>query len=375
MKRTRLLLFSIGLLCFGGALAQSIKMEKHYDETYPAQKDGRIDIINKYGEVIIHTWAEDSVRITVQMTAEGKTTETVRKAMDKVNVVFRHVGTIITASTQVTQPGTGMLKDILTEVDDYSKNLFSSNKLTVNYEVWIPESFDLNIENRFGDIYTSSLSGDVSIDLAHGDLKTNKFFGSFTLRHSFGKSNVDFTENGTFILRGAESKIQSSVKLNIESSSSDLNIGKVDFLQLNSRNDKVAIGEVRELLAEGTFTDLNADMIMESARLDFNYGDVFITRIHKSFRSIDIIGKSADINLILDQASYIQAKIEAPEDKMFVPNSMLTLSKETVPETASIRLSGFVGNTQTTFSQLNIKSEGGQLIIAIKELPLFSNKN
>ncbi|MFT6868280.1 MAG: hypothetical protein ACJA08_003130 [Cyclobacteriaceae bacterium] len=65
----------------------------------------------------------------------------------------------------------------------------------------------------------------------------------------------------------------------------------------------------------------------------------------------------------------------ANEDKMIVPNSMFALRKDVEEETSLITLSGFVGNTQKSYGELNIRSEGGELIIAIKELPLYSDKH
>lgn len=376
MRQIRPYICSIALLIFGMAGAQSVKIEKNFDETYLAVAGGRLDIANKYGEVIIRTWDKDSVRVRVEMKAEGKTTEMLRKSMDKVDIVYHHVGNNISVTTRVIQPtGPGVLKDLLNEVDDYSKTLFASTKLTVNYEVWLPANFNLSIDNKFGDVYTSSLTGSVYISLAHGDIKANRLDGQLDLKHSYGKSSFDFVKKGSIVLRGAEIKIEQAERLNVESGSSELTLGKLEYLQLNSRNDKVSITEVNELLAEGSFTDLNVDLVLVSAHLDFTYGDIFITRIQRDFKSIDIIARSADINLILDQASYIQTKLEAPEDRMIVPNSMLTLSRDMLSDTGQVRLSGFVGNTQTKASMLNVVSDGGELIIAIKELPQFSSKD
>ncbi len=59
---------------------------------------------------------------------------------------------------------------------------------------------------------------------------------------------------------------------------------------------------------------------------------------------------------------------------MIVPNSMMVLSKTVDTATDRISLTGFVGPTQKNYGTLTVNSEGGEVIIAIKELPLFSNK-
>lgn len=374
-KMIRRYVFSLLLICVGlMAFAQSTRMEKQYDKSFLANDGGRLDVINKYGEVIVRVWNEDSVRVMVNIEAQGKTTDAVQKNMDRIDVTFRSVGDLITVSTVVSK-GSGFLKEILSEVDDYSKSIFGSNGIKVNYEIWLPENFNLNVENKFGNIYMADLTGDVNIDLAHGDLKANHLNGKLSLKHTFGKNNIDFVEDGTLVYRGVESRIKEAGQLNIESSSSDIELTKVAYALLNSRNDKVYVAESEELIGDGTFSDLSADILRRSANLNFNYGDIYFTRIQRDFKSISIVGKSADINLILDQGSYVLANITADEKSMIVPNSMLTLKKEMEEQTEQVTLSGFVGNTQKDYSELNIRSEGGELIISIKELPLFSDKD
>ncbi len=374
-KKYQKYVFSLLLLCLSViAFAQSTRMEKQFDKSFKASEGGRLDIYNKYGEVIVRVWNEDSVRVMVNIVASGKSAETVQKNMERIDVSFRSVGDLITVSTVVSK-GSGMFKELLSEVDDYSKSILGSNGLSVNYEIWLPSDFNLNIENKFGNIYMADLDSRISIDLAHGDLKANKLNGQVSIKHSFGKNNIDYINNGTLIFRGAQSKIRDAHMLNIESSSSEIELDKIDYVQLNSRNDKIYIAEVEEIVGDGTFSDLSADVLISSANLNFNYGDIYFTRIQRDFKSISLIGKSADINIILDQASYILANISANEDKMIVPNSMFALRKAIDEETTLINLSGFVGNTQKSYGELNIKSEGGELIIAIKELPLFSDKH
>ena len=151
-------------------------------------------------------------------------------------------------------------------------------------------------------------------------------------------------------------------------------MGEVESLQINSRNDKYDVEMIAEIIGEGTFTDLNLDFVSSTARLDFDYGEIFISRIEKDFSRIAIKGKSCDINMILDQASYIKTRIIGQEDRMILPNSMLGMKKEPLEEDR-ISLSGFVGNTNSTNSILDVDINSGELIISIKETDIFTNRN
>ncbi|MFT6866488.1 MAG: hypothetical protein ACJA08_001319, partial [Cyclobacteriaceae bacterium] len=297
-KNYQRFVFSLLLLCWSiGTLAQSTRMEKQFDRSFRASEGGRLDVYNKYGEVIVRVWNEDSVRVVVNIEASGKSSEIVQKNIGRIDVSFRAVGDLITVSTVVNK-GSGMFKEFLSEVDDYSKSILGSNGLTVNYEIWLPNDFNLNIENKFGNIYMADLDSRISIDLAHGDLKANKLNGQVSIKHSFGKNNIDYIKNGTLSFKGAQSKIRDAQMLNIESSSSEIELDKVTYAQLNSRNDKIYIAEAQEIVGDGTFSDLNVGVITQSANLNFNYGDIYFTRIQRDFKSISLVGKSADINLI-----------------------------------------------------------------------------
>lgn len=378
MKKTMKILLAFSLFIvftIDTIKAQTVKMQKDYDRSFHAPEGSRFDLINKYGEVIIRTWEHDSIRIVVEVIAEAKTTELVKKNIDKIDVQFRKVGSLISASTIVERGRTGFFKDLMNDVDDYTKSLFGGDRLTVSYEVYMPPKVNLNIENKFGNVYLTSLDGDLSINLSHGDLKAQNLNNELNLKHSFGKSDIQYVKSGSIVLRGGELKIEKADHIDIESSSSSIDLGTIQSLKFNSRNDKIAAESVNEVIGEGVFTDFSSDMILSGARLDFRYGDIYITRIEKEFKSINILSESADVNLILDQASYINTSIMGQENKMILPNRMLTLQKEKIPEFSAIKLAGFVGNTQERFSELVINNDGGKTIIAINELPLFSERD
>ena len=103
--------------------------------------------------------------------------------MRRVEVELRKVGTLVTGVTKFDQgKNRGIFGDLLDQVSDYSQTVIGSKKISVDYELWIPEDIDLTIENKFGDIYLASLTGPVSIDLSHGDLRANKVSNKLSLK-------------------------------------------------------------------------------------------------------------------------------------------------------------------------------------------------
>ncbi|WP_370088911.1 hypothetical protein [Ekhidna sp.] len=351
-------------------LLAQVRQERDFKRSFAVPENAKVEVVSKYGEVIVRTWNHDSVRFEVLVRAEGKNSAAVAKSMSRVEVKFRKVGSVISAVTEIGSSG-GFFGSVVSEVE----GAIGSNKLKVDYQVWLPKNVMLSVENKYGDLYMTNLEGRVDLNISHGDIKANNLTESLNLKHSFGKASFGKLKDGIFTLRGSEIRIDEAQNLNIESGSSEIRVDKIGRIQFNSRNDKIHLLEANEIMCEGSFTNLTSDLLTGSARLDFSYGDIYLSRIVKDFNSIDITGKSTDINLILNQASYIKTYIKGPEDQMILPNSMLTMQKELFANEGKISLSGFVGNTNSRHSQLIVEADGGELIVAIKETPIFVDRD
>ena len=360
----------IWIFLIAHSLTAQVRQERDYARSFAVPENGKVEVVSKYGEVIVHAWEMDSVRFKVVVRAEGRNSSVVSKSMSRVDVKFRRVGSVVSAVTEIGN-SSGFFGNVLNEVG----GAIGNNKLKVDYQVWLPKDVMLSVENKFGDLYMASLDGRVDIDVSHGDIKGQNLSSSLNLKHSFGKSSFGKLNDGIFTLRGSDIHIYEARDLNIESGSSEIRVNKIDRIQLNSRNDKIHLLDAYEVMCEGSFTNLTSDLLRGSARLDFSYGDIYLSRIIKDFNSIDITGKSTDINLILNQASYIKTYIKGPEDQMILPSSMLTMQKEIFSDEEKISLSGFVGNTNTRHSQLLVEADGGELIVAIKDTPIFVDKD
>lgn len=351
-------------------LVSQVRQERDFKRSFAIAEDSKVEVVSKYGEVIVRTWALDSVRFEVLVRAEGKNASMVSKSMSRVDIRFRKVGKVVSAVTEISK-GSGLFGNLVSEVE----GVIGSSRLKVDYQVWLPENVMLSVENKYGDLYMASMENQVDLNVSHGDIKATDIAKTLNLKHSFGKSSFGEIADGILTLRASEIQIDKATDLNIESGSSEIRVDDIEQIQLNSRNDKIYLLKAQQVMCEGSFTNLTTDFLTGAARLNFSYGDIYLGRIAKDFNNIDITGKSTDINLILNQASYIKTFIKGPEQRMILPNSMLAMQKELFADEGVISLSGFVGNTNTRHSRLNVNADGGELIVAIKETPIFVDRD
>lgn len=337
--------------------------------TFYSGNTDEVEITNRYGDVIVRAWDLDSVRFDVTLKAEGKTSDAVNKSMSRVDVRFLKVGSVVSAETTVGK-NRGFLGNALNNVE----GVVGANKLSVVFEVWMPKGLSLDLINKFGDVYLEDLDSDVRITLAHGDMRAGKIGGRFVLEHSFGKVSIRDLKNGNLKLRASELNLDQSERLEIESGSSKIYIGKTKTTEFNSRNDKIEIDDTQHLSGTGSFTDIHVHQVSHSARLELSYGELSLKQLSREFTGVSVISKAVDLSLGIDQASFIQASIKGETDRMVLPNSMLIMSKTTL-EDDRIWLAGDVGNTNKSKSKLELDMDGGSLVVAIKDTFLFSEKD
>ena len=136
------------------------------------------------------------------------------------------------------------------------------------------------------------------------------------MEHSYGKADFDFVNRDWFTLRGAETNIDEGSSFSFQSSSSEINLYNTHYVKLNSRNDKVKVVNINELVGQGRFTDLQAEGIVRNVDLDFKFGEISLSQIEQKFKTINLVSKSTDLTLTLNQASFIKSEITGDENKI-----------------------------------------------------------
>lgn len=368
-----LMLFSFSAIAEGGK--DDTKLTKNITKSYAMTSKSEVDITNKYGKVVVSAWDKDSVKIVVDIIAFGKNDDAVDKLMSKVNIDFMRSGDYLSVETKMNRKG-GSFGAVLSNIESYSKSLLNKNKVTIDYTVYLPVTSSLNLENKFGDVFIGNFDGNIDLDLSHGDLKARSLKGDSKILLSFGKGRIKYMKEGFLKLKGGEVEIDEGVKVNIESSSSELAFGDIKSLYINSRNDKIRTGSLQVLKGTGDFTDIFAENVELDLDLNLEYGEFFAERIGEDFNAISLNSKSADINLVLSPKSYFNANISGNEDRMIIPNSMLSLGKKDNSDSGyDFTLSGTVGYTRDQVGKVNIKAVNADLIISIKETAVFTKKN
>jgi hypothetical protein len=189
--------------------------------------------------------------VEIELIIRSNNLSKMNKTRNSIDFDFTATSYYVTALTNFGNTG----RQIFTELKNLSDALIpGKNSIEVNYRVFCPASINLSIINKFGDIYIDHLRGEVNISLANGDMKINSISGETQIDLSFGNGIINYLSDATISSSYSDINIKQSVKLKLNSKSSTLNIGEVDFLVVDSRRDKYIIDRLHTVRGSTNFT-------------------------------------------------------------------------------------------------------------------------
>ena len=335
--------------------------EKRLTRSFKVERKVSLEVTNKYGNVIVHSWQKDSIRIDLRVKGFGKDQEASEKLLNRVDFDFNQAGEFVVAET-VLDRSKGFFRDLWNDLNDFSKGMLGKHKLIIEYEIYAPESANISVINKFGDVYLDNFKGDIRVELANGDLKTDEILGHLKLDLSFGRATINKAKNGRLNLRSADVELENADDLDIKSSSSTLFISHLDLLSITSRNDKLQIDSIHTLRGESSFSKINIKKLTYTVFVDMNYGELNVTSINHEFRDIELIGKSTDFNLVFAKNSLIDIDLVGKDENMTLEYG----DYEKQPYESDDKLtkvSGMMGQGQSKNGIVNIHADGGRLIL------------
>ena len=339
---------------------QDVRMTKTVEEVFLLNEDGQVDIINKYGQVVVNTWAKDSVAVKVEIVGYGKNMETANKILSRVNFDFKKNGAYVNLET-VLDRNKGFIKEMWNNIGDYSKSILSKNKLEVNYDVKIPEGAQLHLDNKFGDVYLDEMYGKANISVSHGNLRSNNFTQPSKIDVSFGDVRIKKFTSGPMFFKAASVTILEAGTVDISSSSSEIALKRGNEVRFDSKSDKVLrIGEINRVRGKFNFSKISLARLNKSLDMQSGYGEIYLEEIAFSFSNINIVGKSTDISLNFEGNSYLDVDITAREEKLSLPRIEHNLSKQYVDDKAKfVKMLGFIGDKNNYPGKVSINAQSG----------------
>lgn len=379
MMKIWVLIFS--LLAFGakGAVEkiptpEDTKLTKEITKGFKTSEDVNVLITNKYGQVIVHTWAKDSVSVSVTVEVEGKNESEAAKQMDRIHVEMSQSMNQVSLETVFDQ-SSQFFKDLWNSVSEMSSAVSSKGKVSINYEFFVPEKANLDIVHKFGNVVVDGLRGKLKVDLNHGDFTTGDLANFANISLGFGRAKINSVDIAMINLKGATLLLAQANQLELNAASSEIELGTVENLKLASRNDVFKIARVNSFIGRSQFTDMNVKQLVGNIDVNLFYGGIFVEHVEMNFRQLQLTSKSAQVRVDFDVAATFTYKLSGRDDRIYLPAEFSDLQKRAdFQNEKNVLLTGEYGYNEPK-STVDIKAENADLTIKLAPtLPYSSFK-
>jgi hypothetical protein len=370
----RLLVLIIVAISYNYSLAHdNSKLAKTISKRYPVAPGSSLGLNNKYGDVIVKSWDKDSMAITVSITAFGKDDQAAERLLDRTEIQFMLVGSGVQVSTQLSKSD-GWMRDFWNELSGYSQTIISKDQLTINYQVYIPEDLDLEVYNKYGNVFLDDRLGTTRIDVSNGNFKAEELLGENYLSFKFGNADISKLVNGDVLLKSAELNLGQASTLNVQSNSSTILIDQVGKIKFTSRTDKITIRNSKEIAGQTSFSKVQIRELTGSLDLDTNYGSLELESIDPGFSEILVHGNSTDVDLRFDNMAHFNTRIVAKEGKFELPADHGLKQVYTDGTEKFVKSSGSLGRPKSNPGEVNIDAQGGKVQVHFVPFDAHSSK-
>ena len=304
---------------------------------------GNVQINNKYGQVDIRTWEKSRVKITVEIIVNAENESTAQKVFKKIDVKFHTNTSLVSAQTMIEETSSKWW-------------VWSEGKLDyrINYQVFMPASANLSLDNKYGEVYVSSISGDVDLKLKYANFIIDALSGNANSSLGNSHGSIGSVNNMNLAIKSGSISIGEVNNMEIGSKSATVNIGKAKLIVSNTSYDNYTIGTISELHNDGKFDNFEIgdaeDVFMESSYsnvvfkeinkyliLDLDNCNASIDKLSTSFKEAKLIGENTDFIMVLEPGALYQLDAFADYAKVKYPQHMSVTYEEEKSTTYAVK--------------------------------------
>jgi len=222
---------------------------------FSIRKDGKTGIMNKHGKVHINTWDKDRVKISVTIVVKAGNESVANEVFDRISINFDYDDDHVNAYTEI-KPAKKTWWNWSGGNTDYS----------INYEVYMPETNELELEAKYCDVYVGNVLGEASISVKHGDLRVDELGDDLSLYVAYGNGTIAKVDDVSAEISYSNFTLKEASDVDLLSKYANITIEQAEDLQCQSKYDNYHIGRVKEFRNEGKHDNFELDFT-ESARV------------------------------------------------------------------------------------------------------------
>jgi hypothetical protein len=273
-----------------GTKAVAAEKTKEYHESWPANSVQTLEVNNRFGDVKVTHKGGSDVTIDVLITVETANERRADELLDQITVSFSKTGNTVSAETHL------------------SRGFKTNLQFSIDYEVNIPPDKNLNITNKYGNVFVNELNASGTFDVQYGNFNANQLntpsSGALKLTLAYGKGGVENANDMTVTVQYSTLNFGQLKDLKLNSKYNVINLDEANSIVTDSKYDTFNFGKLGSLSAETKYTRIQIDELLESLKVDAGYGGIKVGNVDSGFEFISITSSYGQISLGLGNASY-----------------------------------------------------------------------
>ncbi|MBC8319727.1 MAG: hypothetical protein H8E34_03280 [Bacteroidetes bacterium] len=320
------------------------------DKKFEINENAKLIVDHEFGNVRCKNWDQNA--ISVKVTVKVKT-DNVQKAEKIISSIIIDVK--------------GNMDEVIARCDLNQKKFGDKSiKVTIDFDIFMPETISLDMEHKFGNAYIEHVSGPAKISSEYGSLEIVSLSNiENELELNFGEGVIKNITVGDLEISYSQFRIHKSENLTIESEYSDVNIDESKSLSIELEGGHSKIGYVEKIDARTSFSNLEIQNITESLLAVTEYGNLSIGYVDKDFSSVSITNEFGAIALNFDKGATYSFIAEGEYCSIKYPDELAKISYMNESHFSKV-IKGVIGSGTTPKSSVTLKSEYGAVNITAK---------
>lgn len=279
---TKILIILVASVALTGNLyaRHADDFSKVITKEFPVSKDARLIVDNKYGDIQCNNWDKDAISIEVKIRVQARNQDVANAFFDKIKINLSGTTSLVEARTVITE------------------NLRMNGSFSIDYTINMPSWINLEVNNKFGDLFVNELTGKAKIDVGYGNVEIRKLSNSDNLVDiKFGNASIDWINGAVMNLKYSnfEGTYAGSLKLN--SKYSNFNGSQVIALDMLFEGGKLELESSSLVTCKSKFADISFGKVEQKIDLDNQYGSFTADDINADFTSIAIVNSYGNIDI------------------------------------------------------------------------------
>lgn len=270
---------------------------KNIKKEYTVDSDALLKINNKYGNVDVTSWDGNKILIEIKITVKGNDEEKVIKRLSMINVDFEASRNLVSARTVIEKKSSKW---------SWNWGRKSNVNYQINYNIKVPITNNVHLNNDYGNIYLNELKGDANINCDYGKIiigdllsVNNKINIDYCSASTIGKMN-----GGSINADYSKFTVEEADKIGLNADYTTSVFENLKTLNYNCDYGSLKVNNASSITGNGDYLTTRLGNIAKKVAISSDYGSIRIDALKSGFDSVVINGDYCGVKIGTPSAPY-----------------------------------------------------------------------